>query len=473
MTTAPAQIAATGSFSDHWRLSATRLIAIYGVFFLVWSVVLAAIINWQTSRYLENVVDNILQQRLHYFSSVERERLPEMLAATPELDLRGVMAYGLFDAEGRYLAGDIESLPKELLTDGIVHELPEGVQRVGGGHSEHTRGIALRREDGLMLALTRSYSNVDQVGVIIRNSLLWALSFTFVPGLLGGYLLSRGPLRRVRDIETAIQPIMRGELSARLPVSGRRDELDMLAIIVNRMLDQLTGLLGEVKSVSDNIAHDLRTPLTRLRAQLHRLQRDGDNAEDRALLLERCIEETNTLLDRFRALLRISELEDLRRQAGFRDIDIVEILHRAHELYAPLAEDKAIDFTLDVAALPTVRADAELLFEAVANLVSNAIKFTPANGRIALRAVMEARGARIEVLDNGPGIADAERSAVLQRFYRTERGRRVPGLGLGLSIVAAIVKLHGFRFEVGANQPIGARMTIVCSSQLASGASAL
>ena len=465
--TPTAPVTENTAFSNRWRLSTTRLLIIYGAFFLVWSVVLIGAINWQTSRYLENVVDTILQQRVNYYSSIDRERLPEMLAATPALDLRGVMSYGLFDADGHYLAGNIERLPKELVTDGLVHPLPNGLQRVNGEHTARTRGVALQRKDGLILALERSYSSIDRVGVILRNSLVWALSLSLIPGLFGGYLLSRRPLRRVRSIETAVQPIMRGNLSARLPVSARGDELDMLSIIVNRMLDQLTGLLGEVKSVTDNIAHDLRTPLTRLRAQLHRLQRDGGSNEDKALLLERCIEETDTLMDRFRALLRISELEDLRRQAGFRDIDLAEILQRAHELYAPVAEDKGINFTLEVDALPTVRADAELLFEAVANLVSNAIKFTPTNGRIILRAAVGANGPWFEVVDSGPGIAETERSAVLQRFYRTECGWKAPGFGLGLSIVAAIVKLHGYRFEVGANQPTGARMTILCAAQLA------
>jgi signal transduction histidine kinase len=452
-----------GAFSELWRSSVTRLLLGYGALFAAWSIVLIGAISWETARYLENVVDRILQQRVHFLNSVERGRLPDLLAATTALDLRGVMSYGLFDADNRYLLGDIDRLPADLPIDGQVHALPHGIQRLSGQHGARTRGVALRREsDDLVLVLVREYGAVDRVGTIIRGSLFWALSLMLIPGLLGGFLLARGPLRRVRSIEAAMEPIMRGDLRARLPVSTRRDELDMLAAIVNRMLDQIERLLGEVKGVSDNIAHDLRTPLTRLRAQLHRLQREQLDSADGALLIERCVGETNALLDRFRALLRISELEDLQRRAGFGRVDLSEILRRVHELYAPLAEDNSLGFSLQTASVPPVDADPDLLFEAVTNLVSNAIKFTPPGGLIVLASAADQRGARIEVLDSGPGIAPQEREAVLQRFYRAQGPQQRPGFGLGLSIVAAIVRLHGFRLEIAANQPVGTRMTIHC-----------
>jgi signal transduction histidine kinase len=456
-----------GSFSELWRSSTTRLILGYGALFAAWSIVLIGAISWETARYLENLVDQILEQRVHFLNTVERNRLPELLVATTALDLRGVMTFGLFDGEGHYLLGDIDQLPPELPLDGLVHPLPHGVRQVSGHRGTRTRGVALRRSrDDLLIVLVRDYSAVDRVGAIIRGSLFWAMSLTLIPGLLGGFLLARGPLRRVRNIEAAIQPIMRGNLRVRLPVSARRDELDMMATIVNRMLEQIERLLGEVKGVSDSIAHDLRTPLTRLRAQLYRLQREHLDSDSAAPLIERCLAETDALLDRFRALLRISELEDLHRRAGFGEVDLAEILRRAHELYAPLAEDKTLEFSLHVTPVPLVHADADLLFEAITNLVSNAIKFTPPGGQIALRTDHDPEGARIEISDNGPGIAPEEREAVLQRFYRAQRGQHRAGFGLGLSIVAAILKLHGFRLEIGANEPAGSRMIIHCPTSV-------
>jgi signal transduction histidine kinase len=369
------------------------------------------------------------------------------------------------------MAGNIDRLPPDLPSDGQVHPLPDGVQRVSGERTGRSRGVAIVLGDGVQVVLSRTTNVIDRVGELIRNGLFWALSLSVVPGLLGGFLLSRGPLKRVRRIETAIAPIMRGDLGARVPVSGRRDELDMLATIVNRMLDRIEHLLGEVKGVSDAIAHDLRTPLTRLRAQLYRVQQQGDANDARTTTIERCIVDVDTLLDRFRALLRISELEDFRRRAGFSNIDLHETLDRVHELYAPVAEDKHVSFTLDIASvLPDVQADSDLLFEALSNLVDNAIKFTPAAGSVLLRATAQTQGARIDILDSGPGIAAAERESVQRRFYRSpsnelDGGSATPGHGLGLSIVAAIVKLHDYRFEIANNATGGTRMTIYCWSK--------
>jgi signal transduction histidine kinase len=291
--------------------------------------------------------------------------------------------------------------------------------------------------------------------------LLWGLSLLLIPGLIGGYLLSRGPLRRVRAMDTAMQPVLRGELGTRLPVSGRRDEFDLVASIVNRMLDQIERLLGEVKGVSDSIAHDLRTPLTRLRAQLHRAQQMTPRDDPREHLIERCIVDVDALLDRFRALLRISELEDMRRRAAFGPVDLDETLQRVHELYAPLAEEKSLQFSVESKNKPTVQADAALLFEAIGNLVDNAIKFSPAESTVTVRAIADDDGPRVEVIDSGPGVPANEREAVLRRFYRSEHMSEV-GNGLGLPLVAAIARLHGFCFEIGDRAGGGARMTLYC-----------
>ena len=452
------------NLSDHWRSATTRLILIYGAFFVVWSIVLVGIVYWETNRYLSRVVDEIVAQRARYLGAVDREKLPAAMEATGALDLRGVMSLGLFDQDGRYVDGNIEHAPPDLPIDGAIHALPNGVDRRGREQPEPARGLAMRLASGEVLVIARDTSVIDQVGVIIRYALLWSLSLILIPGLIGGLALGRGPLRRVREIESAIEPIARGDLGRRLPVSPRGDEVDLLAAMVNRMLGEIERLIGEVKGVCDNIAHDLRTPLTRLRAELHRLQQSGGGEEGIGPTLESCLTDVDSLLDRFRALLRISELEDLRRRGGFERVDLGEILRQVHELYAPLAEDNAIAFRLMTPAHATVDGDPHLLFEAVSNLVANAIKFTPTGGTVSVRTSAEVRGPRIEIVDSGPGIPSGERAAVLRRFYRSESGRESggEGHGLGLSIVSAIVRLHGFRLCIDDGEAGGARISIEC-----------
>ncbi|MEO7431715.1 MAG: HAMP domain-containing sensor histidine kinase [Dokdonella sp.] len=452
------------TLSDHWRSATTRLILIYGAFFLVWSIVLLGVVYWETGRYLSRVVDEIVEQRASYLKTIERSRLPAALEATGALDLRGVMALGLFAADGRYIDGNIERVPTDIPADGLIHALPLGLDRRGQDHREPARGIVSRLPGGEWLVIARDTRVIDQVSSIIRQALLWGLTLTVIPGLIGGLLLSRRPLRRLRAIEAAIEPIARGDLGRRLPVSGRGDEVDLLAAIVNRMLTEIERLIGEVKGVCDNIAHDLRTPLTRLRTQLHRLQGNDARGDDDARALERCITDVDALLDRFRALLRISELEDLHRRSGFTRVDLGMTLRQVHELYAPLAEDNGITLRVELPVEATLHADPHLLFEALSNLVANAIKFTPAGGKVCVRAAMENQGPRVDVIDSGPGIPSGERAAVLQRFYRSESGRQVsaPGYGLGLSIVAAIVRLHGFQLSIGDSTSGGACVSVRC-----------
>jgi signal transduction histidine kinase len=452
------------TLSDHWRSATTRLIMIYGAFFAVWGIVLVAAVYWETNGYLSRVVDAIVEQRASYLGAIDRANLAEAMEATGALDLRGVMSLGVFTHDGGYVTGNIERMPADLPVDGEIHGLPYGLERRGRSERTPARGLAMRLASGETLIVARDTSVIDQVGVIIRHALLWGVSLTVIPGLIGGFLLSRGPLKRVRAIEAAIEPISRGDLRLRLPVSKRGDEVDLLAAIVNRMLDEIERLIGEVKGVCDNIAHDLRTPLTRLRTQLHRLQQTGGGEDGVEPMLERCIVDVDSLLERFRALLRISELEDLRRRSGFGEVDLAEILQQVHELYVPLAEDGGIAFRIDSAPRATIHGDRHLLFEAFSNLVANAIKFTPRGGAVRVATTRHAAGPSVEIIDSGPGIPEGERDAVLQRFYRSDSGRELAaqGYGLGLSIVSAIVRLHGFRLRIADNDGGGARVGVEC-----------
>jgi signal transduction histidine kinase len=381
--------------------------------------------------------------------------------AASAIDPHGIMSVGLFDRDHRPVAGNIDRLPTSLAQDGQVHLLQHGLPRPDrDAERVGARGLASRLPNGDILVIAKDTSTIDGLGAIIRRALLWGISLTIIPGLLGGFLLRRGPWKRIRALQEATDPIRQGDLSKRLPVSRRGDELDQLAAIVNTMLGEIERLMSEVKGVCDNIAHDLRTPLTRLRARLYRTQQQLEGRPEEALL-EASMVDIDAVLTRFRALLRVSELEDRNRAACFDEVDIGHVLRQVHEFYAPVAEDRGQPFELDVQPLAPIRADAHLLFEALANLVGNAIKFTPPGGKVSLRASMDKRGPRVDIIDSGPGIPADERDAVTRRFYRGDNSRTTAGSGLGLSIVSAIVRLHGYALDIG-QASTGARLTLYC-----------
>ena len=455
------------NLSIHWRATTSRLLLAYGVFFVIWGMVLLGFIYWETLHYLESRTDMQLQQQVTYLRSLDREHMLIALNDYVILERTNYNAWGLFDAHGKWEYGDILQFPTGLMVDSTSMRLPTE-KVVGGPFAPPTpilSVIAAHLPDGEVLVLAHTTRIAAHVGSIILHALWWGLSFTLVPGLIGGLILNRGPRRRIRQIESATQPIMHGDLRQRLPVGKRGDELDRLAAIVNDMLDQIEQLMGEVKGVCDSIAHDLRTPLTRLRSQLYRVQQQMREEDPNAALIERCTTDIDEVLARFRALLRISELEDRRRREGFVAVDLGRTLQQVYELYAPLAEDQQQQFVLEAEQGLIVQADPDLLFEALGNLVGNAIKFTPPGGHVVLRATRTGPDvAHIEVADSGPGIPEEQRQAVWQRFYRGDGNREAVGHGLGLSIVAAIAKLHDFELRIDGDET-GTRMGMDCRLQ--------
>jgi signal transduction histidine kinase len=454
--------------SKGWRSSSSRLLALYSALFVLWSGILMGVMYYEVSAYLDNLAKHSLMQRQHLFSRFQGEQLLDALAVSMTFDIRGIDAYGLFDSQHHHLSGALRHIPRGLPLDGKIHMLGNCADSDDPTlPNDSCDAVATHTRDGLLLVLVRDNGSLFAVTRIILHALLWGVTLTIVPGVVGWHLLRRRPLRRIRAIQASAEAIVAGDLTRRLPLSNRRDELDMLAAIVNAMLERIERLMHEVKGVCDNIAHDLRTPLTRLRAQLYRMQQQAGEGSAQAAQLDLVLGEADTLMARFRGLLRISELEDRQRRSGFVQLDPVSLLQELHEFYLPLAEDDGLTFELQLPeSLPPLNGDRALLFEALANLLSNSIKFTPPGGQVILRGSNENGHTRIEVLDSGPGIPEAEREAVFQRFYRAEAGNLKGGFGLGLSIVAAIASLHGFALEVGSSELGGARLVLDCRESL-------
>ncbi|SEI19615.1 Signal transduction histidine kinase [Pseudomonas asplenii] len=454
--------------SKGWRSSASRLLALYSFLFVAWSCSLMGVLYYEVSGYLDTLARHSLMQRQHLFSRFQGQQLLDALTTSMTFDMRGVDAYGLFNAQKMHLSGPILAMPEDLIMDGHIHELANCIDSDDPNLPQDScDAVATQTHDGRWLLLVRDNGSLFGVTRIILHALFWAVSLTILPGVAGWHLLRRRPIRRIRAIQASAEAIVAGDLGHRLPLSNRRDELDMLAAIVNAMLDRIERLMNEVKGVCDNIAHDLRTPLTRLRAQLYRIQQQAPEDSPEALQLDGVIAETDTLMARFKGLLRISELEDHQRRSGFVVLDPLPLLRELHDFYLPLAEEAQISLRLELPeTLPAITGDRALLFEALANLLSNSIKFTPPGGEVVLLAVNDHGSTRIEVIDTGPGIPPSERDAVFQRFYRCDDGNQQSGFGLGLSIVAAIISLHGFNLKIGTGENTGARLILECRDNL-------
>jgi signal transduction histidine kinase len=258
--------------------------------------------------------------------------------------------------------------------------------------------------------------------------------------------------KRIEEINERVQRIVAGDLSERLPQRNDEDPLSDLAAIVNGMLDEMESLIHALAGVGNDIAHDLRTPLTRARLTLERARTKDATKEELQAVADKAIAGIDQSLTIITALLRLAEIEGSRRSAGFGTVALADLAREVVDLYEPIAENKRIAIEADLpdqlGAACDVHGDRDLLIEAVVNLVDNAVKFTPEGGRVCIAVTGGDRANIVRITDTGPGIDDRERDAVLRRFYRSDKIRNTPGAGLGLSLVAAIVKLHGFTFKI-------------------------
>ncbi|POR40038.1 HAMP domain-containing sensor histidine kinase [Methylobacterium sp. V23] len=315
-----------------------------------------------------------------------------------------------------------------------------------------------RLPSGDFLLVSRSARELQALQKALVETFAWGIFGTIAIGLVGSVIFGAGSLRQNAAITSAVERIMRGDLSERLPTRGVSADLAHLTRVVNDMLDQLERLMLEIKGVNENIAHDLRTPLTRVMASLERSLRSVDTVEGFRAVNEDSLGDVKEIVARFSALLRISEMEDRLRRSGFTDIDLCRILDDAVEYYGPLAVEKRITIEWKCANAPClVEGDRSLVFEAASNLLDNAVKFTPRNGRIKVVVFYDPPGFAVE--DNGCGIPDDEISAVRDRYRRGNLTRGKAGFGIGLSLVDSIARLHNVTFEL-ASGISGCRATL-------------
>ncbi len=361
--------------------------------------------------------------------------------------------YLLTDPLGERIAGNLDRWPD--VDPDASGWLDFSVQVPTGDTFERRRAHAasFSLAGDFRLLVGREVEDRLQIQSLIKQAIGWGLALTLLLGLAGGFAISRGMLGRVDAINRTTRRIMAGELGQRIALSGTRDEFDQLAANLNAMLDQIERLLQGMRQVTDNVAHDLRTPLNRLRTRIEvALMGEPDRAESR-VVLEQTLVDAETMIGTFNALLEIARAEAGSDRAGFAPVDLAKLTQDLAELYEPLAEDQDVTFERSCPADAWVRANEHLLAQAVANLLDNAIKYTPAGGRVQLLVERAPGGLAITVADSGPGIPAADRQRVLERFVRLDATRSTPGNGLGLSLVNAVAKLHGAELVLGDNQP--------------------
>ncbi|WP_428493273.1 sensor histidine kinase [Rhodopila sp.] len=425
------------------------------------SLILFGFLYWQTAVYVRGRVDDWLTREQSVFGPMERDNLLRRLTAHVVADPTLERPFTLFDGSGQRVAGTTLDLPVGMLA-AMPQDVAMAFDLARGGQDIKFRGILHRRPAGELLLIARSMEGQRKFAAVLIDAFVWGALFTTLLGLIGAAIVGADSVRRIDAVTRAIRRIVGGDLSERLPTHDRADDLDRLAVVINDMLGELERLMREVKGVCDNIAHDLRTPLTRLLAGLERSRRRNGSTEDYAAAIDEAVQETRGVLNSFAALLRIAEVESGARRTGFLDTDLREVLADVAELYEPAAEQAGVRLRLiaDGGAPLVMRGDPSLLFEAVGNLVDNALKFTPRGGCVTLRVVSGTGGIGIEVVDTGPGIPRDEQDAVLRRFYRAEASRQTPGSGLGLALVAAVARLHGMDLAISDARP-GCRVTLV------------
>ncbi|MFN4936624.1 sensor histidine kinase, partial [Bradyrhizobium sp.] len=346
------------------------------------------------------------------------------------------------------MAGNIARLPPQLDLDGPVQSvrLPRVVP--SAVHDAVVKAAGRRLGSGQILVMGRNVDEAREISHVVGRALLLGLLPAFCLCLLAGAWLSIRAQRRVEQVNRHVQRIVAGDLRERLPQTQADDPFARLAGIVNGMLDEIETTVNALAGVGNDIAHDLRTPLTRVRLALERGRTHATTLEDLQDVADKAIGGIDQALTIITALLRLAEIEGSRRTAGFGAVALDEILRRVCDVYEPIAEDKGIKIRVVIDRTAELLGDRDLLFEAIANLVDNAVKFTPRGGRVTLELTTDDGGVHARVTDTGPGIGEGEREVVLRRFYRSDKMRHTPGMGLGLSLVAAIVKLHGFRLTI-------------------------
>ena len=438
------------------RSSSFRLSLIYMALFAGSVLLLLGFIYWATVGYMAEQTDAIIEAEITGLAEQYRagglNDLMTTIEDRIERDPDSSSVYLLASANFSPLTGNINAWPDARTTeDGWLSFEFQDARADGRIFQARARPFLL--QGGLHLLVGRDTRELRVTQQLIIRALVWGMALTLALAMAGSIVMSRSMLKRIERINQASREIMAGNLQRRIETMGSSDEFDQLTVNLNAMLDEIERLMAGIRQVTDNVAHDLRTPLTRLRTRLEQLHVDLDEDSPNAAYVEQSISDADQLLNTFGALLRIARIEAGGLRAKLEKINLAALVQDAAELYDAVAEEKQIVIDMEFDAKPQVYGDRDLLFQVIINLLDNAIKYSPQAGHILLHIAVRKHCPVLAISDSGPGIPVGERARVLQRFYRMDQSRSQQGSGLGLSLVAAVAQIHNARLEFGDNHP--------------------
>lgn len=434
---------------------------------LLWGAVVATLLGfsllamfglmfWRSSYLLFDTLDRSVLEQVELLSARPPDMLPFMIDSRMNHHPAVVTQVGLFDPNGAALVGDVSAIPDGLALTGLLQPV-----LAPGNSGIHWHAVGRRMADGRILVVARA---ADEI-LAVRTDLIRGAAVGILPAILlsltGGALVGIATERRLRRINSVAEKIIEGQLEERLPGREGGDELDRLCIIVNRMLARFENVAAELQGVGDNIAHDLRTPLTSARLRLERSWRLAGADSEIGHAIGQSINGIDRALAIVDALLRVADIRHSRRESAFASIELGALMLEIAESFRPVADEKGIELRCLSTPGVTVVGDRDLLVEAIVNLVDNAVKFTPKDGMVGLYLEGNPRRPIIRVSDTGPGIPPSDRASVFRRFFRIDASRTTPGSGLGLSLVAEIARLHRFEIVLSDEAP-GCRFELLC-----------
>ena len=437
-----------------------RLALSYASLFALSSAVMFGIVYWAIQEFESEQIRKSIAAEVGSLELSEKadrkDALAKELAERVAYPGQQSFEYALLDAQGKRIAGDLQTLPNQL---GWQYVNDTGPVAPDGDQPDVLYVFGQQLDNGRRLFVAKSSESLEELRETVANTFLLSSGVTVALAVLGGLGVSALFVRRIEKLNRTARNVMDGAISARMPVSGSYDEFDRLAVNLNKMLARNESLFGNLKRVSSDIAHDLRTPLTHLRHGLEQAKAEASSVPEFEIVVERSIGEIDGILRTFGALMRISEIESGGQRANFAEFDLSALAATLYQTFAPVAEDDGYRMTSAIEPGILLRGDQAMLTQMIANLCENAMRHTPAGTAITLGVKVQKDTVVCSISDDGPGVPEAERERIFRPFYRLDQSRTTPGSGLGLALVKAIAELHGGTVKLVDAAP-GARFEI-------------